>query len=127
MEAEIRKLPRGSIRMQEYERKLAADIEDRVLRKNKAAKTQSAHEPDLEPISTNTNSKPANSKPANGASTIQSSLPAASSSDNLPAPQSASLSTPSLSSGVQSQSSGVKRKPDVDISSGDGGDSRNGE
>ena len=45
MEAEIRKTPRGAVRMQDYERKLADEIEERVRRENKIAKTESAHEP----------------------------------------------------------------------------------
>ena len=46
MEAEMRKPPRGAERMQDYERKLADEIEERVRRENKIAKTQSAHEPE---------------------------------------------------------------------------------
>ena len=65
MEAKIREFPRGAIRMQDYERKLAAEVEDRVLRENKAAKTQSAHEPNLDPTSTNSQAQMSNSKPAN--------------------------------------------------------------
>ena len=48
MEAEIQKTPRGMARMQDYERKLADDIEERINRENKIAKTESALSPDKE-------------------------------------------------------------------------------
>ena len=42
MEAEIRKTPRGSERMSEFENRLASDVEKRVMAENKMAKTESA-------------------------------------------------------------------------------------
>ena len=50
--------PGGAARMQDYERKLASEVEERVRRENKIAKTQSAHEPTNENI-TSTNTLPA--------------------------------------------------------------------
>ena len=42
MEPEMKKLPRASARMEQFEFKLAADVEKRIRAENKVAKTESA-------------------------------------------------------------------------------------
>ena len=114
METEISKTARGAARMEDYNRRLADEVEARVRRENKIAKTESALSPEKE--NTTAATTPFN-QPASQPEVPDHPIThgATSSSDH----QSMIVNPPSVQSSSpnvvgNSMSSGMKRKPDGD-------------